>query len=126
MAAVLQRRPARASDHAAAGSHAVRDSRRRGRRALEGESRCHSDPWGDGNDRHAPRYLGDLTARGAYFELLRMHAEDASAWRALPRDVAEWWRRRAATTIQRTETGWQAVGPAQADAMIDFVPSQAA
>ena len=73
-----------------------------------------------------PDYLGGTTARDAYLELLRAYADDASAWRALPRDVAEWWRRRAATTIRRTETGWQTVGPAEAEGMITFVPPQAA
>ena len=73
-----------------------------------------------------PDYLGGATAHRAYLELLRAYAEDASAWRALPRDVAHWWRRRAATTIRRTETGWQAVGPGQTEAVIAFVKPQAA
>jgi peptidoglycan/xylan/chitin deacetylase (PgdA/CDA1 family) len=34
-------------------------------------------------------------AFAAYEELLAAHADDDTAWRALPRDVASWWRTRA-------------------------------
>jgi peptidoglycan/xylan/chitin deacetylase (PgdA/CDA1 family) len=73
-----------------------------------------------------PDYLGEDPARSAYLKLLRTFAADSSAWRALPRDVTVWWRRRANTTIQREGSGWCVVGPAEAEAAVDFVPVQAA
>jgi hypothetical protein len=40
-------------------------------------------------------------------------------WAALPRDVAAWWRRRAASSIERGEDGaWQVVGPTAGEARI--------
>lgn len=45
-----------------------------------------------------PGYLGDLDKRAVYAELLQGLAERPGLWRALPRDVADWWRRRAAAS----------------------------
>jgi hypothetical protein len=41
-------------------------------------------------------YLGDPVKRGYYAEWLAAMAERERVWRALPRDVASWWRGRAA------------------------------
>ena len=42
-----------------------------------------------------PDYLGDGSpALAAYERLLVRYRDDETAWRALPRDVAAWWRRR--------------------------------
>ena len=44
-----------------------------------------------------PGYLGDADKRDYYVELLDALAERGGLWRALPRDVADWWRRREAS-----------------------------
>jgi hypothetical protein len=41
-----------------------------------------------------PGYLGDARKRAVYAEFLRGLADADGLWRALPRDVAAWWRRR--------------------------------
>jgi peptidoglycan/xylan/chitin deacetylase (PgdA/CDA1 family) len=73
-----------------------------------------------------PDYLGEDPARSAYLDLMRAHAQDKSMWRALPRDVDVWWRRRAATVVERSADGWRAVGPAEPDAALLFAVPQAA
>jgi peptidoglycan/xylan/chitin deacetylase (PgdA/CDA1 family) len=40
-------------------------------------------------------YLGDADKRAVYRELLRGLSEREGLWRALPREVAGWWRKRA-------------------------------
>ncbi len=47
-----------------------------------------------------PGYLGDADKRAAYAEFLRAMAERSEVWRALPRDVAAWWRRRATAAAE--------------------------
>jgi peptidoglycan/xylan/chitin deacetylase (PgdA/CDA1 family) len=42
-----------------------------------------------------PGYLGDADKLAVYTEFLRGLAERERLWRALPREVAAWWRRRA-------------------------------
>lgn len=42
-----------------------------------------------------PGYLGDRRKRAIYGDYLRQMAERERVWRALPREVVEWWRRRA-------------------------------
>jgi hypothetical protein len=56
----------------------------------------------------------------AYADLLDRYREDSTVWHVLPRDVAEWWRRRAASSIARRDGAWSVVGPAAADASITF------
>jgi hypothetical protein len=41
-----------------------------------------------------PGYLGDPDKRALYEEFIAAMAERRDLWRALPRDVASWWRRR--------------------------------
>jgi hypothetical protein len=41
-----------------------------------------------------PGYLGDARQRAVYVEFLRGMAERRHIWRALPREVAAWWRTR--------------------------------
>jgi hypothetical protein len=45
---------------------------------------------------------------------------DETAWHALPRDVSAWWRRRAASHVERDGDGWRVVGPAAAEAAVAF------
>jgi hypothetical protein len=40
-------------------------------------------------------YMGDADKRAVYAEFLRGMASREGIWRALPKDAASWWRRRA-------------------------------
>jgi hypothetical protein len=57
----------------------------------------------------------------SYRRLLQAFADDASAWKALPRDVSAWWRRRSQSTLEHRDGEWHVVGPAADEARIDFV-----
>jgi peptidoglycan/xylan/chitin deacetylase (PgdA/CDA1 family) len=48
-------------------------------------------------------YLGDLDKRALYRELLDALVERKALWHALPREVADWWRRREAGEAQAPE-----------------------
>jgi peptidoglycan/xylan/chitin deacetylase (PgdA/CDA1 family) len=58
-----------------------------------------------------PDYLVDPTRLRAYEQFLDWAREDGSCWAALPRDVAAWWRARAATSIESRDQQLVAVGP---------------
>ncbi len=66
-----------------------------------------------------PDYMIDDAALQAYVSFLKEFQGDASAWRALPRDVAAWWRRRAASHVEPFGDGWRVVGPAAGEAVIE-------
>jgi hypothetical protein len=68
-----------------------------------------------------PDYLTDEAIMGAYRRFLESFARDASAWKALPRDVSDWWRRRASSSVERSGAEWKVVGPAAADGRVEFV-----
>ena len=68
-----------------------------------------------------PDYLVDPIILGAYQRFVERFAQDALAWRALPRDVSAWWRRRAASRLERNGDTWKITGPAAADGRIEFV-----
>ena len=54
-----------------------------------------------------PGYLGDQRKRDIYAEFLRAMAERPHVWRALPREVAAWWRRRDAEPRPgEAQEGW--------------------
>ena len=65
-----------------------------------------------------PDYLFDDPAPAAYEAFLAAFAQDATAWRALPSEVAAWWRRRTETRLERTGAGWLPTGPAAAEAIV--------
>jgi hypothetical protein len=69
-----------------------------------------------------PDYV-DHRVLGAYQSLLRRFADDSSAWRPLPREISAWWRRRAASRLERTPDGWRVVGPAAGEATIAYTSS---
>jgi hypothetical protein len=73
-----------------------------------------------------PDYLGDKPAASAYLEFLKTYTDDASVWRALPSDVAAWWRRRAATSVERDGETWRIVGAAENEVTLAFASPQAA
>ena len=69
-----------------------------------------------------PDYMLDDARLAVYDRLLRSVAADRSAWRALPREVSAWWRRRDASTITRSPSGdWQITGPAATEATLELV-----
>jgi hypothetical protein len=51
-----------------------------------------------------PGYLGEPENQRRYTEFLDAIAEREGLWRALPRDVAAWWRRRDAGTFRADES----------------------
>ena len=57
---------------------------------------------------------------GVYERFLDAFADDPGVWRALPREVSDWWRRRAASTIV-TEGGPRVIGPAAHDAAVSML-----
>ena len=50
-----------------------------------------------------PGYLGDADKRAIYIEFLDAVARRDQLWKALPRDVADWWRRRDAGETEPPE-----------------------
>jgi hypothetical protein len=67
-----------------------------------------------------PDYADDPRVTTGYRTLLDAHRDDPTAWRALPREVAAWWRRRAESTVERTEAGWVVRGTAADDGTVRF------
>ncbi len=68
-----------------------------------------------------PDYLRDDRILSAYRRLLERYATDGTAWKALPRDVSAWWRRRADSWIERAGADWIVSGPAAGEARIELV-----
>ena len=67
-----------------------------------------------------PDYLVSPRVLHAYSRLLERYAADPTAWTALPREVSAWWRRRAASRLERDGDGWKVVGPAADEARVAF------
>ena len=68
-----------------------------------------------------PDYAGDRSPlERAYADLLDRYSDDPTAWHALPNEVADWWRRRGASSIEGSDGTWSVVGPAAAEATIAF------
>lgn len=67
-----------------------------------------------------PDYAHDERLAHGYETLLDTFASDATAWRALPREVAAWWRGRAASTIRASGDAWSIDGPASDTGQICF------
>lgn len=65
-----------------------------------------------------PDYMTAPEPVAAYRSLLATYVDDETAWRALPRDVADWWNRRAASRLEVEGTEWTVVGPAADDATV--------
>lgn len=64
----------------------------------------------------AEGYSGSDRVFPLYREMLARFAADDTLWRALPRDVAKWWRARSATSVRPDGAGL--VGPAAGDAWL--------
>jgi YD repeat-containing protein len=67
-----------------------------------------------------PDYARDQRLADGYLTLLDTFADDGTAWHALPREVAAWWRRRAASTIRGNGDGWSIDGPASDTGRVCF------
>ncbi len=65
-----------------------------------------------------PDYLLDGEHLRAYGQFLELQAAEPDTWRALPHEVASWWRRRADSHLERSGDGWAVVGPAAADGQV--------
>jgi hypothetical protein len=68
-----------------------------------------------------PDYLVDDAPLRAYEGLLRAYCDDPAVWTALPREVSDWWRRRAATSLRYANGDREPVGPAASAAAVAFV-----
>jgi hypothetical protein len=71
-----------------------------------------------------PDYTDDLRIEQAYRSLLEAFADDPSVWRALPREVSDWWRRRANSWLEQTDAGWEVRGPAAVEGGIRFAGAE--
>jgi hypothetical protein len=67
-----------------------------------------------------PDYLVEERIKSAYRSLLEHFASDGSAWKALPREVSAWWRRRANSRIERAGADWIVTGPAAEEARVEL------
>jgi peptidoglycan/xylan/chitin deacetylase (PgdA/CDA1 family) len=70
-----------------------------------------------------PDYLIDDRIKAAYRRLLERYASDLTAWKALPREVSAWWRRRAASQIERVGEDLVVTGPVAGQARVELVES---
>jgi hypothetical protein len=68
-----------------------------------------------------PVYMRDSASLAAYERFLRAFEDDPGVWRALPRDISDWWRRRAASRIVTGQGELRVVGPADREAVINML-----
>jgi hypothetical protein len=69
-----------------------------------------------------PDYMLERDRLDAYAELLAAATADGRAWKALPRDVSAWWRRRAASRIEQVGGELRIAGPAAGEASVALHP----
>jgi peptidoglycan/xylan/chitin deacetylase (PgdA/CDA1 family) len=65
-----------------------------------------------------PDYLLDSHRLDMYEQFIAQQRTDPSAWHALPRDVAAWWRQRAESHLELCDGSWVARGPAATEARV--------
>jgi peptidoglycan/xylan/chitin deacetylase (PgdA/CDA1 family) len=70
-----------------------------------------------------PDYAHDPRLAEGYRMLLDAFQQDDSVWHVLPRDIAAWWQKRAASTIREDRDGWRVDGPASARGRVQFAPN---
>jgi peptidoglycan/xylan/chitin deacetylase (PgdA/CDA1 family) len=68
-----------------------------------------------------PDYMLGPEHMGAYRRVLEEFLHDDTVWRALPRDVSAWWRRRRDSHLTRENGDWTVRGPAAAEARVELV-----
>jgi hypothetical protein len=67
-----------------------------------------------------PDYAEDPRLARAWRTLLEEFRGDHTMWHALPREVADWWNRRAESCLSAHGTGWRVVGPAAPDGRVTY------
>jgi hypothetical protein len=67
-----------------------------------------------------PDYARDPRVARGYRELLDALSEDDTGWQALPREVASWWRQRAASSLRQAGGEWAVEGPAADSGVVRF------
>jgi hypothetical protein len=68
-----------------------------------------------------PDYMLEPARVESYRRFLDSATKDPGVWCALPSEVSAWWRRRAASQVERAGEGWRVVGPAAGDASVALV-----
>ena len=72
-----------------------------------------------------PDYMLERERVGSYRRFLLHMTADPGMWCALPSEVSGWWRRRAASQLERTDEGWRVAGPAAGEAAVALVEPSA-
>lgn len=67
-----------------------------------------------------PDYARDRRVTDGYRKLLDTFRGDVAVWHALPREVARWWRDRAASTVRHYDGRWSIEGPASSRGRVQF------
>jgi peptidoglycan/xylan/chitin deacetylase (PgdA/CDA1 family) len=67
-----------------------------------------------------PDYIGNGHLLTSYRGFLEEFRDDSSAWKALPRDISAWWRRRSQSSLKEIDGEWQVVGLARDEARVEF------
>jgi hypothetical protein len=65
-------------------------------------------------------YVGNRRLGESYRRLLQEFRDDPSAWKALPRDVTAWWKRRSESRLELVDGEWEIVVPAPDEGRVDF------
>jgi hypothetical protein len=69
-----------------------------------------------------PDYMLEPERVDAYRRFLAGATGDPEVWCALPSEVSAWWRRRAASRVEREGGGWRITGPAAGEAALALTP----
>jgi glycosyltransferase involved in cell wall biosynthesis len=75
---------------------------------------------------HPDYALEDQRITDGYRQLLDEFRGDDTVWHALPREVAGWWRQRAASSLRQDGDGWMIEGPAAADGRVGLATADPA
>jgi peptidoglycan/xylan/chitin deacetylase (PgdA/CDA1 family) len=67
-----------------------------------------------------PDYVVNPALLSSYRDFLEAFADDGSAWKPLAHEVSAWWRRRAASGLDRVDGAWRVTGPAADEARVDL------
>jgi peptidoglycan/xylan/chitin deacetylase (PgdA/CDA1 family) len=67
-----------------------------------------------------PDYMAKPETRRVYADFLRTFAPDSTSWKALPRDVSAWWRRRSASKLVLEQGRWCIEGEAAGEGAVAF------
>jgi hypothetical protein len=67
-----------------------------------------------------PDYIGNPHLLASYGRFLEAFADDSTAWKALPREVSAWWRRRARSHLAEIDGQWTIVGPAEREGRVEL------